>query len=87
MAGWLAVSCFRPSFDFDDFIKRFAVRASEWIECTSCHDTPPILALPHRKREQERSHTLLYVGIFGCSGEVIANQAGRGAFLIMTENK
>jgi|ERR1700758_4589542 hypothetical protein len=41
LAGYLPVGCLRPSFDFDDFIKRFAVRACEWIECASSHDTPP----------------------------------------------
>jgi hypothetical protein len=40
LTGYLAVGCLRPSFDFDDFIKRFAVRASKLIECASCHDTP-----------------------------------------------
>ena len=87
MAGYVPVGCLGPSFDFDDFIKRFAVRACEWIERASRHDTPPIPALPRWKVEQERRHTLLYVGIFGGSGELINNRVGGGAFLIMTENK
>jgi hypothetical protein len=70
LAGYLAVGCLGPSFDFNDFIKRFAVRACEWIECASSHDTPPMPALPHRKLEQERCPAPLsgtaadrYVGI------------------------
>jgi hypothetical protein len=83
LAGWLADSCFRHSFDFDDFIKRFALGACRWIECASSHEPPPKPGL----LEQERSHTLLYVGIFGGAGERINNRVRRGAFLIMTENK
>ena len=83
LAGWLADSCFRHSFDFDDFIKRFALGACRWIECASSHELPQYL----HWLEQERSHTLLYIGIFGGAGELINNRVRRGAFLIMTENK
>ena len=33
------------------------------------------------------SFSCLYVGILAGTSEVISNQAGRGAFLIMTENE
>jgi hypothetical protein len=41
LAGYLAVSRLRPSFNFDDFIKRFAIRACEWTEYASRHCTAP----------------------------------------------
>ena len=42
LAGYLAIGCLKPSFDFDHLVKSFAVRACEWIERASCHNTPPI---------------------------------------------
>jgi hypothetical protein len=41
LAGYLAIGCLKPSFDFDHLVKSFAVRACEWIERASCHNTPP----------------------------------------------
>ena len=58
--GYLAVGCLRPSFDFDDLIEGFAVRASKCVEAIdTSHDTPPIPALPHRKLGQEHCHAPL----------------------------
>ena len=41
LARYLAIVGLRPSLDFDDLIKRVAVRACEWIERASRHGTPP----------------------------------------------
>ena len=60
LAGYFAIGCLRPSFDFDDLIQRFAVRASECVEATdTSHNMPPIPTLPHWKLEQERCHAPL----------------------------
>jgi hypothetical protein len=80
LAGYLPVGCLRPSFDFDDFIKRFAVRTCESIKCASNHCYAPNTCTAATDLEQERSQTLLYVGIFGVRAKLSPIKPGAARF-------